>query len=178
MKLNIDVNDLKVKAEKIGGIILKGVAAIGMISLLGKVNDELSKYGVHVGYSTDGGLDIKAGGKKQPQAEKKPPQHDNPKTIMFNSNSVQERSIIDLMYAAERTYSDSTKRSNAESIFNIAMAGDDDTKLVAIQALSRIARSTYSDGVKNYVSSAISDIGTSKQKPEEEKADEEVPNEE
>lgn len=180
MKINVDINDLKVKFVKFGGILLKGVIAVGTIALLGKVNDELDKYGVHVGYSTDGGLDIKAGGKKPaPPAEKKP-KRDDPKNIQFNSSSVPQRSIINLMYAAEGTYSESTKRRNAESITNIALAGDDDTKLVAIQALTRIARGTYSDAIRNYVSSAIADIGSAKPEVKNEEAgevDEEVPNE-
>lgn len=135
---------------KFGKMAVKAGIAIGSIYILSKVNDELGKFGLNIGCSVGNGngIDIHPGDI---------PKY-NTKSVEFNANSVTERSIAELLHAAWKTYSTNSKLECAKRIYNIALSGDDKAKLVAIQALGRIADDSYSTELKNYVSKAITEL--------------------
>lgn len=133
---------------KFGKMALKCGLAIGSIYILSKVNDELGKFGLNIGCSVGNEIDINHGDI----------QKYNTRNLEFNANSVVERSIAELLHAAWKTYSTNSKLECAKRIYNIALSGDDEAKLVAIQALGRIADDSYSVQLKNYVGKAITEL--------------------
>lgn len=163
--MSIDFKSLKEKAEKVWPLIMKGALSVGAIVLLGKLNDELDKYGVHIGLTPDGGLNLKTDGhgkstnQERREVEERSRRLYNSNSIMFHPSSVQEKSIIELMHTGLDSYAATTKLQSAKNIYEIASSGNKDTKLVAIQALSGISKSSYSSEVKNYISRAITNLG-------------------
>ena len=133
---------------KFGKMAVKAGLAIGSVYILSKVNNELNKIGLNIGCSVGNGIDIRPGDI---------PKY-NTKSVEFDQNSVTERSIVELFLTAGKTYSTNSKLECAKRIYNIARSSDDDTKLVAIQALGRIADDSYSTQLKNYVSKAITEL--------------------
>ena len=133
---------------KFGKMAVKVGLAVGSVYILSKANDELGKFGLNIGCSVGNGFDIHPGDI---------PKY-NTKSVEFNANSVTERSIAELLHASWKTYSTNSKLECAKRIYNIALSGDDRTKLVAIQALGRIADDSYSTQLKNYVSKAITEL--------------------
>ena len=154
---------------KIAKVILKAGIAIGSVALLGKANEELGKYGLNIGYTADGGIDIKPTKKPEPEKPKEPVTYDT-KKLHFNSSSAQERAIAEIYLAASASYSNDTKIKAARRIFTIGANGDESTQLTAIQALGRLGDSSYSNQVKDYVNNAIADLAEiepKSEKPEE-----------
>lgn len=167
------MNKIIEKSAKVIKLILKGSIAIGSIVILGKLNEELEKYGVRIDKTTDGGVTINAGGKKKFESKPVTNIYNPNKGIEFDSADARQMAIIELMLSAEKQYSNSVKLSVMNDIYNIAVTGSGGTRLVAIRAINRIARSSHSIEVMNMASILTGKIGTYKDpEPVEDKHEE------
>ena len=140
---------------KVGKTAVKIALAVGSMLILTKIDDELSKHGVNVRYSPFGGFDIRTDGYHD--TEESPKIYDT-KHVRFNASTVSERSIAEIYRSSTKTYSNDVKLKCAKRIYDIAVGGDGNTRLVAIQALGRIADSTYSNSLKEYINTAIAEL--------------------
>lgn len=138
---------------KFGKMVVKVGLAIGSVYILSKANDELGKLGLNIGFNPNGDIAIHTD--KQPEVKEYSMKH-----VRFDPDSIHERSIAEIYRASCKTYSNDEKLTCAKRIHDIAIAGDTNAKLVAIQALGRISDNTYSNSVKDYASKAIAELAT------------------
>lgn len=146
-----------IKAVK---FVVSVCAASGLVIAINKANEELSKFGLNVDYTKDGTIDIHTNHGRRVDNDNTIKVYDI-KNVIFDANDVTQRTIAELYHTANKTYMTSVKLNCAKNIYDIANKSDDKTKLVAVQALSRIADGTYASEIKNYVTSAITSLAVS-----------------